>query len=321
MAEIQVEKSGNRCGHDKLKPFLLSLDPLFTSGGRFGSLSVNPKHGGDRPIDVAKIISALKSAYFKREILPTAFHSRPNIDGTPRRVRSDGYEPALALLSAALVHLDWASGRVGYYGADGFVSRSLAFLGYCANMPHSRFKLSADPTDNYNRAQTETFAHDRVKRSSRKLSQWGAWTLTRQYVEYQTTDKNGQPVTRTVAVPAVKQVNLTWLTQLPGISEKTIARLRSWSAERRKKLHQQLDREIQRRMSAAQKIEEARNIAPIPVRKSESLSTIRAQLQEQYIRKTGEPMTPRALLRAAAAKVAENRAANSAAKEEKPPPD
>ena len=246
-AGIDSSRSGpNRFGHDKSAPWQLSIDPLFIRNGQFASLSFTDD-GPTANYDVRSICKILCDAYHDPSIAPHFYHETLNLDGSPRKIRTDGMAAAIQLMRAALVAMDWASGRIGYYSYDKskkeyFHSRSLSFLGVSARMPHKAMPGS-NIQEQYKLAQKNQHLVDhKVHRASVLLSKVGFWQLGRRAVEYHRRDSNGSlmykadgvtPDMAWASLPYVKKVNKDFLRGLNGVSNQMIKRLERWSTDAR----------------------------------------------------------------------------------------
>lgn len=248
-----LHSKGNRCGHDRLFPAELSLDPVFYVFRRnqlpvLGNLSTDPDTEFKRSIDAGVICRELGRAYARPEMLPSfSFHLSKNLDGSPRLSRSESRACALGLAKAAIAHLDWASMRVGSYNnyTGEFDSRSLAFLGFSAHHSHRDLPKGVNDFESYKIAtMTNGFASERVKSASLKLQQAGFWNLGQQLVEYEAVE-NGVKVKKYASQSYIKTINPEFLLQLPGVSNSMIKRLRQWSVNQRKEKREVAIKELQ----------------------------------------------------------------------------
>lgn len=199
--------TGNRCGHDPLKPeFHLFNEPDW-------SASI--------PQVMRKLIEAVKGYYYSPlHILPSLgnLNGRRNKSGDPRKNRSEARAAEVLVMRAILYFTDYASLRVGTPKADGqFIPRSCVELARVAGLLKDK-KTQDEPDE----------PSERFWRAFRRLRKAGAFDVHLQYVEKPDGSKRARP--------AIKRLNENFLVALGAVSFEALKKFRTHCSNELKKL-------------------------------------------------------------------------------------
>lgn len=198
--------TGNRCGHNPNRPeFHLFSEPDW-------STSI--------PHVMRKLIEAVKGYYYAPlSTLPSLgnLNGRRNLNGDPRKNRSEARAAEVLVMRAILYFTEYASLRVGTPRADGsFVPRSCTELARIAGL----LKAKASPEE-----QDEP--SKRFWRAFSRLRLAGAFDVYLQYEQKPDGSKRARP--------AIKHLNLNFLIALGAVSYEQLKKFRTHCSNMLKK--------------------------------------------------------------------------------------
>ena len=176
--------TGNRCGHDPLKPDFHRYTPPDTR---------------NLPKMQQKLLTGAWNYYDNPWLLPTLANlsGRENLDGQPRQNRSDGRDPEARVLAAILHRTDYTSLRVGTPMDNGqFKPRSCGELAHIAGL----LEEGCGPDS--------PIPNPRFWRAWRRLRDAGLFVTHLQYEVLADGRKRARP--------AIKKLNLDFLVALSG---------------------------------------------------------------------------------------------------------
>lgn len=195
--------SGNRCGHDPLKPALKRFKTPLTRDRQFSKT-------------IQKLIDGVDRYYWQPAALPTLAYvaNKRNKDGLYRQNRSEAREGQVLLMKAIIAATDFATMLVGVPLENGnFVHRSVEYIA-------KQCGLMSDKDDR---------VPSRVWRLMRDMRLSGFIELFQQYEVIQgqwETRPDGQRVPMRRAKPAIKSINPNFLLAMGVVSKSAIKRLR-----------------------------------------------------------------------------------------------
>lgn len=215
--------TGNRCGHDPASPAWHKFK--------------QPAKKKPLPLIVQKLIEGIKSYYYApHEVMPTLadLSGSVNKDGSSRKPRTDGCEPAVLIMQAILQFTEFASLRVGTPRSNGdFVNR------YCDEIAVvSGLVTDASDSDNVIPSQ-------RFWRGWKKLKASGAFSVHKVYRviegEFET-KADGSRAPKMRACSAIKVLNPDFLVATKLITYAQLDALRDFCSDKLKKTKQTFSR-------------------------------------------------------------------------------
>lgn len=211
--------TGNRCGHDPASPAWHKFK--------------QPAKKNKLPLIVQKLIEGIKSYYYApHDVMPTlaALSGSVNKDGSCRKPRTDGCEPAVLIMQAILQFTEFASLRVGIPRNNGdFINR------YCDEIAVvSGLVTDASSPD-------KVIPSQRFWRGWRKLKASGAFSVHKVYRviegEFET-KPDGSRAPKMRACSAIKVLNPDFLVATKLITYAQLNALRDFCSAKLKKTQQ-----------------------------------------------------------------------------------
>jgi hypothetical protein len=205
--------SGNRCGHDPQNPAWHKFK--------------QPAKKNKLPIVVQKLIEGIKSYYYTpHDVMPTlaSLSGSVNQNGSLRKPRTDGCEPAVLIMQSILQFTEFASLRVGTPLSNG------EFINRCCDEIAVVSGLVTDSSTSDNIIPSQRFW-----RGWEKLKKSGAFTVHKIYRiidgEFET-KADGSKAPKMRAVSAIKLLSPDFLVATKLITYAQLDALRVWCADK-----------------------------------------------------------------------------------------